>query len=109
MRRKIEDILIKIGIPVSVVGFDYITDAVLLISNNPRGKMMEIYEEIANKYNTKFSRVERSIRHAFSIARKSENVDTVSHYIGTSRKSKDSLYQLKMMVEREVEDEKDNA
>lgn len=109
MKRKIEDTLIKIGIPVGVVGFDYITDAVMFISKNPNEKMMVVYHLAANRHNTTFSRVERAIRHAFLIARKSGDVDTVFHYIGNSSRSKDSLYQLKMMIEREVEDEKNNS
>lgn len=84
MRKKIEKILLEMGVPASVKGFDFITEAVMLLNENPFMQITkELYPAIAKKHETIGARVERAIRHAFEIARSARgNFDTVEHYIG---------------------------
>lgn len=81
----VEGVLMKIGMPVSLKGFTYITDAVLLL-DTPEWKGQKwtaLYYKIAMLNNTTASRVEKAIRNAFSITRSvPENYEMAEHYIG---------------------------
>lgn len=84
-RTKIEDVLLSMGIPAGIKGFTYIADAIEIF--NERGTDIfitkELYPVIAKKNSTIASRVERSIRHAFEVARSCKgDYETINHYIG---------------------------
>ena len=60
-------ILHELGVPSHIKGYQYIREGIMLIYNNPDmigGITKELYPEIASKYDTTVSRVERAIRHA---------------------------------------------
>lgn len=64
-------ILHELGVPSHIKGYQYIREGILLIYNNPEiigGITKELYPEIANKYDTIVSRVERAIRHAIEVS-----------------------------------------
>ena len=64
-------ILHELGVPSHIKGYQYIREGILLIYNNPEiigGITKELYPEIANKYDTTVSRVERAIRHALEVS-----------------------------------------
>ena len=64
-------ILHELGVPSHIKGYQYIREGILLIYNNPEiigGITKELYPEIANKYDTTVSRVERAIRHAIKVS-----------------------------------------
>lgn len=64
-------ILHELGVPSHIKGYQYIREGILLIYNNPEiigGITKELYPEIANKYDTTVSRVERAIRHAIEVS-----------------------------------------
>lgn len=64
-------ILHELGVPSHIKGYQYIREGILLIYNNPEiigGITKELYSEIANKYDTTVSRVERAIRHAIEVS-----------------------------------------
>ena len=61
---KVYETLLDFNIEPHLNGFRYIIDAVLNYEGNM--KAMELYEIVAEKYETTPQRVERSIRHAFS-------------------------------------------
>lgn len=112
-KEKIEDTLLKIGIPASVQGFRYITQAVLMMDTeeyrNP--KFTHLYCEIANINKVTASRVERAIRHAFEIARDVRgDYEMADRYIGFANTSNSaSLAQLYLILKREDENEESNA
>ncbi len=68
MRKKIENALFELGITPNIKGFDYICRAVEIISNSKEKiKIVDgLYADIAKEYETTGSRVERTIRTAFS-------------------------------------------
>ncbi len=111
-REKIEDVLIKMGIPVSIKGFEYIVDAVMLLEE--QGSTISItkvlYPEIAKRRNSSSSKIERAIRHALSVARSRRgDYATSKHYIGFANMSNsNSIKQLHMMLKREEEYENQN-
>ncbi len=79
----IQDILLSIGIPPNIYGYAYITYAVELLLRDSEYQhyvTKGLYVDIARKYKTTPSRVERAIRHAISVAWLHGNADLI-HYI----------------------------
>lgn len=107
-REKVEDVLLEMGIPAGVAGFMYISDAIEIFEekgadvNFTKG----VYLPIAIKRKTTWTRVERSIRYAFNIARSSKGYyETVNKYIGYMHNANShSLKQLYTMLKREETD-----
>lgn len=68
---RISKMLHSLGIPSHIKGYQYIRESILLIYKNPYiigGITKELYPEVASKYNTTSSRVERAIRHAIEVS-----------------------------------------
>lgn len=66
-----KSILLAIGIPANIKGYPYLCEAVNLASENREivNKITkELYPEIAKKFATSASKVERAIRHAIDVA-----------------------------------------
>lgn len=108
MENKIEDALIAMGIPVSISGFDFIKEAVLILDRDGmKVKWVGVYAEIGNKYGKSPSQAERAIRHAFEVARSVRgDYDSVNHYIGFSNTNNaSSICLLYRTIKREIEEE----
>ena len=67
---EISQILHNLGIPSHIRGYKYIREGILIIYNNESVSLItkEIYPQIASKYETTPSRVERAIRHAIEVS-----------------------------------------
>lgn len=66
-----KSILLAIGIPANIKGYPYLCEAVSLAVKNREivNKITkELYPEIAKKFNTTASKVERAVRHAIDVA-----------------------------------------
>lgn len=106
-QKNIEDILLRMGIPASVIGFRYIVDAMLFLEREGTEdvKYTYLYHLIARKNKSTIERVERAIRHALSIARKKDvDHELVDHYFGFIHKSNSSslkLFYLRLKEEAE--------
>lgn len=84
-RAKIENVLMDMGIPAGIKGFSLIADAVEYIDEHGENISVtkELYPDIAKARKTTPSRAERSIRHAFGIARSEKgNYAVAEKYIG---------------------------
>lgn len=57
-----KELLIQLNFNLLSIGFQYWLYAIELAKQNPSFKMMEIYEKVANKFNTTTNRVERCMR-----------------------------------------------
>lgn len=82
---KITEILHEIGIPAHVRGYLYLKAAIALIFYNVDmlGQITKIlYPELANKFHTSPTRVERALRHAIEIAWNRGNIDAIDHIFG---------------------------
>ena len=67
----ITKMLHELGIPSHIKGYQYIREAVGIIFERPEtigGITKELYPELAEKYDTTVSRVERAIRHAIEVS-----------------------------------------
>ena len=68
---RITKMLHALGIPSHIKGYQYIRESIVLIYRTPHligGITKELYPEVASKYNTTSSRVERAIRHAIEVS-----------------------------------------
>lgn len=71
LQLSITKILHELGIPSHIKGYQYIREAIGIIYNRPEiigGITKELYPELANKFDTTVSRVERAIRHAIEVS-----------------------------------------
>ena len=78
---EITTILHEIGVPAHIKGYLYMREAITMVYHNLDllGAITKIlYPEIAQKYCTTASRVERAIRHAIEVAWIRGNVETIS-------------------------------
>ena len=67
---EISQILHNLGIPSHIRGYKYIRDGIMIIYNNEQVSLItkEVYPQIATRYATTPSRVERAIRHAIEVS-----------------------------------------
>ena len=61
----------ELGVPSHIKGYQYIREGISIVYKRPEivgGITKELYPEIAKKFNTTVSRVERAIRHAIEVS-----------------------------------------
>ena len=83
----ITKILHELGVPSHIKGYQYIRDGIIMIYDNPEivgGITKELYPDVAKKYNTTVSRVERAIRHAIEVSWNRGNWDLMEEIFGHS-------------------------
>lgn len=83
----ITKILHELGIPSHIKGYQYIREAIGIIFDHPEtigGITKELYPELANKFDTTVSRVERAIRHAIEVSWNRGNWDLMEEIFGFS-------------------------
>lgn len=80
-------ILHDLGVPSHIKGYQYIREGIILLYNNPDmigGITKELYPEIASKFDTTVSRVERAIRHAIEVSWNRGDWDLMEEIFGHS-------------------------
>ena len=83
----ITKMLHELGMPSHIKGYQYIRDGINMIYNNPDiigGITKELYPDIASKYDTTVSRVERAIRHAIEVSWNRGDLDYMEELFGHS-------------------------
>lgn len=83
----ITKMLHELGIPSHIKGYQYIREAVGIIFDKPDiigGITKELYPELASKFDTTVSRVERAIRHAIEVSWNRGNLDFMEDLFGYS-------------------------
>lgn len=79
--KEIQDLLLTIGTPTNLKGFKYITYAVQLILKDPDTATIKIvdglYVDVAKRYQTTASSVERGIRHAIGVTWERGNLEYI--------------------------------
>ena len=71
LQLSITKVLHELGIPSHIKGYQYIREAIGIIYDRPEiigGITKELYPELADKFDTTVSRVERAIRHAIEVS-----------------------------------------
>ena len=87
LRQAITTLLHSLGIPSHIKGYMYIRDGIDLMYNKPSmigAITKELYPEIADKYDTTTSRVERAIRHAIEVSWSRGDYDLMENIFGHS-------------------------
>jgi len=85
LEEEITSIIHEIGVPAHIKGYMYLREAISMVVNNIEllsAVTKELYPNIAKKYNTTASRVERAIRHAIEVAWGRGQVDTINKLFG---------------------------
>ena len=83
----ITKMLHELGMPSHIKGYQYIREGINMIYDNPNligGITKELYPELATRFNTTVSRVERAIRHAIEVSWNRGNWDYMEEIFGHS-------------------------
>ena len=75
----------KIGVPPHIKGYQYIREAIYLVLEDMQllnAVTVRLYPMIAQKYDTKPTRVERAIRHAIEVAWNRGDMNVLNQYFG---------------------------
>ena len=108
-----ENLLTELGVPASLLGYDYTVTAVKLILEDPSHKNYitgTLYPEIVKVHSgTTPSRVERAIRHAIEVFCERGDINTIHKFFGNAMSTykgkptnSEFLCRLAQLVEREV-------
>ncbi len=87
LKQTITTLLHSLGIPSHIKGYMYIRDSIDIMYNNPSmigAITKELYPEIADRYDTTSSRVERAIRHAIEVSWSRGDYDLMESIFGHS-------------------------
>ena len=87
IKLKLTKLLHELGVPSHIKGYEYIREGIIELYNDPSiigGITKELYPDIANKYDTSVSRVERAIRHAIEVSWNRGNIDLMEEIFGHS-------------------------
>ena len=83
----ITKMLHSLGVPSHIKGYEYIRESIYLMYNNPGllgAITKELYPEVAVKFDTTTSRVERAIRHAIEVSWSRGDYDLMEEIFGHS-------------------------
>ena len=82
---KVTNIIHEIGVPAHIKGYQYLRDGIMMVVNNIEvinQITKQLYPDLAKKYKTTPSRVERAIRHAIEVAWNRGQIETVESIFG---------------------------
>ena len=81
----VTNIIHEIGVPAHIKGYQYLREAILIAVEDMdviNAVTKVLYPEVAKRYGTTASRVERAIRHAIEVAWDRGDLDTLQRYFG---------------------------
>ncbi len=84
---KVSEMLHDLGIPSQIKGYQYLREGILMLYESAGligGITKEVYPEIASRYNTTASRVERAIRHAIEVSWNRADYEMMNRIFGHS-------------------------
>lgn len=87
IQKSITNTLHELGVPSHIKGYQYIREGITMVFERPElvgGITKELYPEIAKKYQTTVSRVERAIRHAIEVSWNRGNWQLMEEIFGHS-------------------------
>lgn len=87
LMKEISDMLHSLGVPSHIRGYEYLRDGVYMIYNKPdmtHSITKEVYPELATRYETTSSRIERAIRHAIEVSWARGDYKLMEKYFGNS-------------------------
>ena len=81
----VTDIIHEIGVPAHIKGYEYLREAIILTIHDMdmiNAVTKVLYPEVAKRFGTTPSRVERAIRHAIEVAWDRGDVETLQKFFG---------------------------
>lgn len=81
----VTEVLHEIGVPAHIKGYQYLREAIVMTINDMdtiNSVTKVLYPEVARKFNTTPSRVERAIRHAIEVAWDRGDIETLQRFFG---------------------------
>ena len=81
----VTDVIHEIGVPAHIKGYQYLREAIILTIRDMdmiNAVTKVLYPEVARKFSTTPSRVERAIRHAIEVAWDRGDIEVLQKYFG---------------------------
>ena len=81
----VTDVLHEIGVPAHIKGYQYLREAIIMTINDMdiiNSVTKVLYPQVAKRFNTTPSRVERAIRHAIEVAWDRGDIETLQKFFG---------------------------
>lgn len=85
LETKVTAIIHEVGVPAHIKGYQYLREAILIAVNDMdviNAVTKVLYPEVAKRFGTTASRVERAIRHAIEVAWDRGDLETLQKYFG---------------------------
>lgn len=85
IEKRVTDIMKEVGVPAHIKGFQYVRCSIIYLLENPEaiGSVTKVlYPNVAKKFGTTASRVERAMRHAIDVAWSRGDVNVLQKYFG---------------------------
>ena len=85
LEASVTSIIHEIGVPAHIKGYQYLREAIIMTVENMdviNAVTKILYPEVAKRFNTTASRVERAIRHAIEVAWDRGDLETLQKYFG---------------------------
>ena len=82
---QVTSIIHEVGVPAHIKGYQYLREAIILAVNDMdviNAVTKVLYPEVAKRFGTTSSRVERAIRHAIEVAWDRGDLETLQKYFG---------------------------
>ena len=85
LKNLVTDVIHEIGVPAHIKGYQYLREAIIITVNDMdviNAVTKVLYPEVAKRFGTTPSRVERAIRHAIEVAWDRGDLETLQKYFG---------------------------
>ena len=85
LEETVTSIIHEIGVPAHIKGYTYLREAIMLTAENPEiinSVTKVLYPEVASRFHTTPSRVERAIRHAIEVAWDRGDLEILQKFFG---------------------------
>lgn len=85
LKNMVTDIIHEIGVPAHIKGYQYLREAILIAVDDMdviNAVTKVLYPEVARRFSTSPSRVERAIRHAIEVAWDRGDLETLQKFFG---------------------------
>lgn len=85
LEREVTAVIHEVGVPAHIKGYQYVREAIVIAVQDMdviNAVTKVLYPEVARRYATTPSRVERAVRHAIEVAWDRGDLDTLQRYFG---------------------------
>lgn len=84
LEREVTAVIHEVGVPAHIKGYQYVREAIVIAVQDMDviNAVTKVYPEVARRYSTTPSRVERAVRHAIEVAWDRGDLETLQRYFG---------------------------